>query len=156
PAYIVDGYAYLNSYDLGRGWTSLLRSWLHLEEAMEYANGKAIPTLKKRPVAVSDWLQRARSPSWSPDSYDAYTASREFWSWWAALQPKWRAVTVDQTPFREVHRPNAAGQSWGSLQTSGINGSLSILASLAWWGKACDGNVLASGEWDFAVADVQW
>ncbi|KAF8993812.1 hypothetical protein BDZ89DRAFT_900473, partial [Hymenopellis radicata] len=157
PAYVVDSYQYLISHDIGSAWKDLIRAWLLLEDAQGYLHGAPLPTLKKRPGAVADWVARGRPEQWKPLSpWTAVSGSRQFWGWWAALQPAWRGVSISQTPFRACHRTNAQGQAWGKLRTSGINGHLSVLAVLAWWGDACRGDESALGEWHEAVQDVDW
>ena len=117
---------------------------------------------KLRPAGVQYWAQcaRVRYPPIPPLANNIRKTAHDFWTWWAAIQPKWRAISVTDAPFREQHRPpNAEQEDWGSIQTSGCTGHFSTIAALAFWGQACTSapeSVLARCEWVAAVEDVEW
>jgi hypothetical protein len=50
-----------------------------------------------------------------------------------------------------------AGREWGPLYQWGVNGTLSIVASLYFWGRGVvDGEDALLREWEAAVVDVTW
>ncbi|KAJ7178654.1 hypothetical protein C8R43DRAFT_864114, partial [Mycena crocata] len=82
-----------------------------------------------------------------PAIQDAAVFGVEWWGWWREINPEWRAST-DAALLR------AEGGDWSALSITGINGFLSVLACLLWWGVALGGG--ERKDWDAAVSDVTW
>lgn len=67
------------------------------------------------------------------------------------MQPKWRTSEISK---REV------GGSWDELQKPGINGLLSVMAGLFYWGKSVrhggDDDDEGRSKWDELLMDIAW
>ncbi|KAJ7835179.1 hypothetical protein B0H14DRAFT_2590444 [Mycena olivaceomarginata] len=74
-------------------------------------------------------------------------------AWWNSLQPVWRTKDVDGQ-WSVVGGYGDGGREWGPLYQWGINGVLSIVASLYFWGRAVHENAKFCGRWEAAVGDV--
>ncbi|KIJ14163.1 hypothetical protein PAXINDRAFT_79801 [Paxillus involutus ATCC 200175] len=68
---------------------------------------------------------------WLPPIRDLNKFCAEFWAWWSTLQPKWRVLPLQPGTLHTIHE--VAGD-WTTLDKPGLNGFLSILAALKWWG----------------------
>lgn len=70
-----------------------------------------------------------------------------WWAWWAGIQPNGRGgllLRIDQN------------LDWSCLRVAGINGLISVIAVLLWWGiKVLDGGDRRV-RWLEAVDDVCW
>lgn len=114
------------SAPLGEEWQSMVEEWSQFEAQAGYGAGGFL-TSKHRPAAVGQWLKRARTADWWPQSLDSSRYALEFGHWWVAMQPAWRikdGKVVDELVEGE----------WGDLRVSGINGVLSVVAGLFFWG----------------------
>ncbi|KAK7015929.1 hypothetical protein R3P38DRAFT_2452251, partial [Favolaschia claudopus] len=70
-------------------------------------------------------------------------------AWWDSMQPSWR--TKEENGRWSVVRGYGQGAyHWG------VNGVLSIVASLFCWGVAVKGNADLRATWELAVNDVVW
>ncbi|KJA26036.1 hypothetical protein HYPSUDRAFT_133378, partial [Hypholoma sublateritium FD-334 SS-4] len=80
-----------------------------------------------RPRVIADWIQRARSPKYRPEVKNINTLAADFIAWW-----------------KGIRRP-------------GINGLLSIVAGLFFWGHAIrDAKPVAKERWLESVNDVSF
>ncbi|KAF9554474.1 hypothetical protein CPC08DRAFT_766685 [Agrocybe pediades] len=68
-------------------------------------------SMESRPAAVAAWIKRACAPNWRPEIQDLQAYEKEFKVWWKGL--------LD----------NEDG-----LAKPGVNGLLSVLAALLFWG----------------------
>ena len=112
---------------LGVTWSKLVEAWAAFEENASYREVKKLPAAN-RPEAVKAWIQRARSPSWRPSVPDIKSYEAEYMLWWATLQPAWRRSNTRNIIFSKVDG------DWESLQRPGLNGLLSVMAGLLFWG----------------------
>ncbi|KAF9501279.1 hypothetical protein BDN71DRAFT_1426888 [Pleurotus eryngii] len=92
-----------------------------------------------------------------------------WWKWWKSMQPSWRDIDEDielQRRHQDYHLSvcHAPG-AWSSMDKPGQNSFLSVVASLAWWGRAFtnahpDANWMMVDEdvptWILAARDVVW
>ncbi|RDB23146.1 hypothetical protein Hypma_009711 [Hypsizygus marmoreus] len=147
PAWFTTAMGMLQSKSLGPAWMALVSAWATFEAKENYQQqGKLLTT--RRPTAVADWIQRHRSPTWLP-KVDVASFEEDFSEWWKALQPGWRHADDGQLI-------RGAGD-WAetNLRRPGLNGVLSILAALFFWGvevaKGADARA-----WSHAVDDVAW
>jgi len=114
---------------MGAMWAKLVEAWVIFEGQAGYMGDKKLATTH-RPDAIKAWIARARSASWRPDILDIPTYESEFMLWWAALQPSWRKRSDGTTIFSKVEG------DWEALQRPGLNGMLSVMAGLLFWGVA--------------------
>jgi hypothetical protein len=102
-----------------------------------------------RPSCVKIWIQSARTMS--DDFVDNRVVLRalpaQWWSWWRVLQPSERGDSLSRI---EQH------MDWKQLNVAGINGILSIVVVLYWWGcKVCHHEDRIK-EWLKAVDEATW
>ncbi|KAJ7712967.1 hypothetical protein DFH07DRAFT_691429, partial [Mycena maculata] len=77
---------------------------------------------------------------------------RDWWGWWGGLQPEWRTKDSEGT---WVIRGDY-GKEWDVLSFWGINGTLSVVASVYFWGCSVQGDSAELEEWECAANDVAW
>ena len=78
-----------------------------------------------------------------------------------AMQPAWRNLTIRDVPLLKYTYPPLIEPdvSWGALDTHGINGYLSLLMALGWWGEVAlaePSTIIDLSEWSRACLDVEW
>ncbi|KDR76072.1 hypothetical protein GALMADRAFT_139832 [Galerina marginata CBS 339.88] len=127
-------------------WGELVRTWATFESQEKYL-GTTNLKCKHRPEVVKSWIRRARSAKWRPDSIDAPQFVIEFSQWWASLQPDWRLSTDEEVLFEEVDG------DWEVLRRPGINGLVSVLAALFFWGLAAAAAQDGVDKWAACVTD---
>ena len=136
PPWVSKSLDLFRSTSLGPEWDELVAGWLHFERTTEFMGVSKLGH-QNRPPAIGDWIQRARSPTFHPNIVDLGTYSSNFDAWWRSLQPVWR---VDGATNLLRRREG----DWTHLQCSGINGLLSVVAGLFFWGCAVQCNTAAS------------
>lgn len=147
PSWFLSASEMLHSEPLGQPWNQAVSLWEAFEVSTGFPDTRRLPKLRARhrPVFVGDWIQRARISTYRPNIPDFDDAGEKFTTWWASLQPQWR-VSDDGSLIRSCG-------SWEDLRRPGVNGLLSVLAALFFWGAAAGGK---DSRWDEAVADVVW
>lgn len=145
----VDAVELFNTDNLGPEWKLLVNSWLKFEQNMQYRAHGRLGT-HHRPQVVGDWIQHARPDKYQPDIGKQATFAKEFSAWWQSLQPEWRTVGADD------HLPRTI-KDWEEIRRLGINGLLSVVAALFFWGLAVQnkGSTLRSA-WLNALHDVAY
>lgn len=79
---------------------------------------------------------------------DVAAFKQQWWKWWTAIQPKWRAdIFVNGRP---VQRGDG---DWLELRKPGKNGLFLALLTLFWWRRL---ESPPSQDWLDAVLDVRW
>lgn len=137
------------SITLGSEWDALLSNWVKFEEASGYQDGLRLGT-KNRPRAIADWIQNARKPTFRPEIKNIGSFSVQFNAWWTSLQPDWRTNGPDTVLLRD-------GEDWECLRRPGLNGLLSVIAALFFWGRAMQKLPADAGAtWLEAVDDVSY
>ncbi|KAL1689037.1 hypothetical protein GGG16DRAFT_58633 [Schizophyllum commune] len=140
-----------------QSWIRLTSAWWALEQDNEYKEGKRVPTAKKRPPEIGEWIKRAREPDFAPtcpknkpheDFTDDWRGA--MWGWWSAINPASR-------PRDKAGRlGDRQGQvDWTPLDCRGPNGHLSVLKGLKWWFDM-EGESEGSDAWLDIVDDVQF
>ncbi|KAJ7618940.1 hypothetical protein DFH06DRAFT_956907, partial [Mycena polygramma] len=156
PEWFVKAHAQITRVDLGCHYHALVAAWTRIEHASRFECGPTNLSSKLRPKEVGTWIggQRWKRVTASTVSNPAEYAAQ--WQlWWDSLQPKWRKRGPDEN--WSVEEYGEKGREWGPLYQWGINGTLSILASLYFWGQAVSGAEGADLRvWEAAVADVTW
>jgi len=133
---------------LGPTWGKLVKVWITFEgrDGAVYKGTRKLLTTHQ-PDVIKAWIGRAQSSTWRPVILDTSAYEAEFMLWWAALQPSWRKSGDGSLIFSKV-----VGD-WEVLRRPGVNGMLSVLAGLFFWGVALrDSGIVCKG-WNRAVSD---
>ncbi|KAG6914544.1 hypothetical protein DXG01_016688 [Tephrocybe rancida] len=102
---------------LGEEWTDLVQFWVNFKSTEAYA-GKEYLYTKHCPSFIQEWIKRRRSPTFMPvKAENLKTAEDSMRAWWDAIP-------------RE------------KLLLSGLNGVLSLLVGLFFWGGGIPANNL--------------
>ncbi|KAJ7018846.1 hypothetical protein C8F04DRAFT_976565, partial [Mycena alexandri] len=155
PPWLRTVLSHLMARDLGCHYKSLLTALVRLEESAGFEqNGKALPTSKWRPLKVQKWIRGARGSRTKtlPEVHDVAAYAKAWNAWWDALQPPWRKRGEDGLWIVG----GKYGAEFGALDASGINGCISIVASLCFWGAAKTHDRESRAVWETAVNDVVW
>ncbi|KAJ7093763.1 hypothetical protein C8R44DRAFT_645827, partial [Mycena epipterygia] len=131
-------------------------AWIRVEAASKFAQGPTKLPAAGRPGQVGLWISRAR---WQRGVADPVVTNpgayaNEWQAWWDSLQPEWRVREADGAWSNAEYR--GKGQEWGPLTQWGVNGTLSIVASLYFWGCRARGDADLEEVWETAVLDVLW
>ncbi|KAF9472819.1 hypothetical protein BDN70DRAFT_763239, partial [Pholiota conissans] len=129
PDWFKSAISMLSSADLGPEWQELLELWKNFEVKENYRHVAKLGN-SHRPISIKDWIQRGRSPVWRPVIAKPANYGKEYMRWWTLLQPAWRLSSRGSIIFNEIDG------DWESLRRPGVNGLLSVLASLFHWGSA--------------------
>lgn len=146
PPWLTNTVSMMSSGNLGLRWTALLQAWVAFEEQHHYTGTTKLGTTS-RPAAVGCWIQCARSAAYRPQITDFRSYEAMHLKWWLSLQPDWR-LGEDEDVL------NAVDGDWGELKKPGINGLVSILASLFFWGSGMAAAGKKAKHWDSAVEDM--
>ncbi|KAI5821561.1 hypothetical protein K523DRAFT_258013 [Schizophyllum commune Tattone D] len=156
PEWVTANFALLNRPELGAKYVAAVTAWLRLEEKWGFdANkGTNVTGTGGRPDLLTRWIRGGRAPRVKrlPIVIDVRAFEKEFWAWWAGIQPSWRKLNADGRPSedREVDESG----DWGLLGVHGQNGLLNVIAALCWWGIALDGRT--SRSWDRCLDEAIW
>lgn len=132
---------------LGNGWLSLVAAWIHFKEILKCELNGTL-SAKGRPVAIADWIQRARNPNWRPPMVDSKAYGDKHLAWWTSLQPEWRVLDG------EAGLACSEDGNLQSLKRPGANSLLSVIASLYFWGDKVRAAGKKSKRWDNAVDNM--
>ncbi|KAK6993081.1 hypothetical protein R3P38DRAFT_3224091 [Favolaschia claudopus] len=154
PKWFVDAHASMTKVDLGIHFHALIFAWTRMEKASRFEHGPTNLSPKLRPALVSSWITRGRRGSdFVVDNPEEYA---EMWQrWWDSLQPAWRVRDTDGS-WSVTAGYGAGGREWGPLYQWGVNGILSVVASLYFWGRGLTDNEQLRARWEAAVGDVVW
>ncbi|KAJ7481673.1 hypothetical protein FB451DRAFT_977322, partial [Mycena latifolia] len=150
PMWVADARKALRDGEGGESWDRVVELWWAVEEKGAFQGpGKGVAA-KIRPAQVGGWIQRARTGGPSPAVKDLYAFTVQWWKWWVAMNPGWRA-RIDGGKRLE----KGGEGEWGSVAQTGPNGLLNVLICLRWWrDELRQGD--AATEWAEAVDDVRW
>ncbi|KAJ7436520.1 hypothetical protein B0H11DRAFT_1754793 [Mycena galericulata] len=154
--WFADAYTAMTRQNLGPHFDAVVAAWLRMEVASKYEQGPTNLPSKGRPKQVGSWISAARGTRGSADPKvtDPEAYAVEWQAWWDALQPAWRKK--DDDGKWSVTGGYGGGKEWGALYQWGVNGTLSIVASLYFWGCAVGENADRKMAWEGAVLDVSW
>ncbi|KAK7050131.1 hypothetical protein R3P38DRAFT_3173191 [Favolaschia claudopus] len=157
-------YKEVTATKLGDNFNALLVAMIELERAYEWEKTQVGLKTTNRPSPVSSWIRAGRgtrggimSGGFGPSIGNIVKYEEGWWDWWRALQPAWR-VKDAANRFERGEYPQPTAENWLTLRAPGPNGSLSLVASLYWWGQRLE-KVVDSEEkrtWVEAVTDVKW
>lgn len=149
PLWVVNALRGFPSTSLGPGWDTLLRNWLQFEQDEGYQDCRRLGS-RNRPRIIADWIQWARKPTFKHEIKNQDIFAEEFNAWWRGLQPAWRIDNASDLLRRD-------GDDWTCLRCSGVNGLLSVLAALYFWGcHVQPGTVAFKSRWSEALDDVSY
>ncbi|KAJ6503113.1 hypothetical protein DFH09DRAFT_944205 [Mycena vulgaris] len=154
--WFANGYAAMTQVSLGCHFDALIAAWTRIEYASRFEHSSSNLSTKDRPKQVGTWiaLQRGKRGAGPPEVTDSVAYAAQWQLWWDSLQPAWRGR--DANGAWSVAEYGEGGKDWGPLYRWGVNGALSLVASLYFWGCG----VLQRGEsaetWETAVCDVTW
>ncbi|KAJ7050234.1 hypothetical protein C8F01DRAFT_1001054 [Mycena amicta] len=138
--------------DLGSRYNALVMAWIALERGYSWGTVSLFIPASGRPKQVGSWIRSRRKAGKATKIPNVSLYAKEWWSWWGKSQPSWRKVK-DGRPART----KADGRSWEGLVVPGLNGMISVVASLYWWGCVlAEKNQGMSQDWKDAVEDVIW
>lgn len=128
PLWVTNALTLFNSANLGAEWQALISAWLEFEKVSDYEEIQRL-RCRRRPHAVGEWIQNARTVTYRPKIKNISKFATEFAAWWKNIQPTWRMENVNsQTPQEEGN--------WDEIRRPGLNGLLSVIAGLFFWGNA--------------------
>ncbi|KAJ6491114.1 hypothetical protein C8R45DRAFT_1138184 [Mycena sanguinolenta] len=161
PTWIVQSVTDLTQSDLGCHFAAVLVALVRLETAAGYEAGhvKRLPGGKAltRPKVIGEWIKGRRgTKSKTPPSISDVAAHVAEWDeWWDKIQPEWRLKDVSGKWRIDVAYED--GWDWGSLGAMGVNGLVSAVAALYFWGVAVRmGTQAQISRWEDSVHDVAW
>ncbi|KAJ7652316.1 hypothetical protein B0H17DRAFT_1214982 [Mycena rosella] len=160
PPWFVDGRAVLSKQDLGCHFDALIAAWTRIEYASRFEHGPTNLSSKGRPAQLGIWIAGGWGRRGSlPVISDVALFAEKWGLWWTSLQPGWREKGRDGK-WSSGGEYGEGGKDWGPLYQWGVNGTLTLLAGLYFWGCALKAGVhdseVGMGEWEDAVADVTW
>ena len=103
--------------------------------------------MKARPPFIAKWIRYARSPTWRPSIMNVPALETAFHAWWKGLQLDWRMSDDGLTILDKTDG------DWDQLRQPGLNGILSVMACLFYWGCEAQGNMEHCTGWASAVED---
>ena len=148
----------ITKVDLGCHFHALVAAWTCVEAASRWENSGTNLSSKGRPKQVGNWIATGRGKRGTPPRVaDPVAFAQEWANWWDSLQPEWRVKRKDGT-WSTDGGYGKDGKDWGPLYQWGVNGTLSILAALYFWGcRIVDDKSAERKEvWEAAVNDVVW
>lgn len=135
-----------NEPPLGDRWAELVRLWTAFEEKEAFEeHGKL--SAKHRPLCIGKWIGCARSPTWRPTITSIPAFEKSFQVWWCDLQPSWRISGNGSIALDRVDG------DFEALRKPGLNGILSVMAALFYWGCKVQRNAKYCASWASAVED---
>ncbi|PBK63850.1 hypothetical protein ARMSODRAFT_893784 [Armillaria solidipes] len=154
PQWFVLAYNAFAAGGLGSTYGDLLTTFATLEKTLGFQQVRMGLQAKGRPELLSFWVGRGRMKRAMPvlKMEDIPEFRDTWWAWWRSLQPGWRKPGSVGRMQQDLY-----GDKWTSLNVSGPNGWLGIVATLFWWGKAVEKlEASARDEWMEAVSDSLW
>ncbi|KAJ3872040.1 hypothetical protein F5051DRAFT_445576 [Lentinula edodes] len=125
-------FEYLN-HDLGVDYIYLIRAWIKLERIKDWVYSSKGISAKLRPKELSHWIANCRYDRRNNDpkfqKQDINRFGINFVTWWNSLVNQISTVSGENSDGDGRVR-----KEWGTLNTSGKNGWLSIIVCLKWWG----------------------
>lgn len=131
---------------LGERWAILVELWVEFEKKEGFKEHGFLPA-KGRPECVSEWIRRGRPPGWMP-TVTASKLETAFKAWWLSLQPKGRVSGKGAMIATDLE-----SGGWEVLRKPGLNGLLSALVGLFYWGGALKRSAKQHAAWATCVED---
>lgn len=122
PTWFSSALTMLRSEELGPTWLHLVSLWEVFERKHDFKPADGRPKLSStcQPSCIGEWMKNARRPSWRPVVNEKISFNSQFEAdfsaWWAILLPEKSTASCIAKP--------------------GVNGLLSIVAALFFWGSS--------------------
>lgn len=137
--------------DLGPQYAEFLGHWFHFERLHNWNKSGGRLAGSGRPTLISKWIKEGRylprctEPLIGVDGLEHYLGELDVW--WKSMRPK--------TAFDRED----VDSEWLAMDKCGINGWLSIVVGLKWWGEclkllAGDGLKASTKEWLLMLEDL--
>ncbi|KAJ7895676.1 hypothetical protein B0H13DRAFT_2338752 [Mycena leptocephala] len=158
PKWLHDCVELLLAQDLGGHFRALVATLIRLETAFGFdVKNDATLSAEGRPVQVHNWIKGGRAKTKKiPAIKNIQKYADEWGKWWDRLQPAWRERDRDGRWRTGGDTSYGPANEWDALDCPGVNGCLSLVASLYFWGACTDQPPLIKERWDSAVQDVTW
>ncbi|KAJ7631457.1 hypothetical protein DFH06DRAFT_1005162 [Mycena polygramma] len=155
PDWFVKAREQMLQKDLGAHYNAAVAAWTRIETACKFSDSGSKLSAKKRPGEIATWITAARWMRGQPTPVptDPERFEREFWEWWGTLQPTWRQK---DGAGNWVITEEYGGEWEDALLHWGMNGTLSVIAALCFWGSAAVDSPEHRTRWEEAVNDVAW
>ncbi|KAJ7751468.1 hypothetical protein B0H14DRAFT_3513252 [Mycena olivaceomarginata] len=154
PTWFSEAHAKLTAIDIGPHYAAVVAAWTRLEEASRFEQGPTNLPSKNRPKEVTAWISSGRKQTSNTEVSEPAEFADTWYTWWDLLQPAWRRQEGDGVWSTSSY--GEGGREWGPLYQWGVNGTLSIVASLYFWGCAVRGKEELRTRWEAALSDVVW
>ncbi|KAG6906587.1 hypothetical protein DXG01_013050 [Tephrocybe rancida] len=155
---------HLHSMELREKWAASITTWTLFEDAMS-SNSKVGLTAKSQPEEWQKWVSKSQNGVRAYDATPLISDPLEFgyavMAWWKHMQPEFRQTTdVLPAPVYQPSQPSPGSTDvWTTLRKGGLNGMVTILTLLAWWGQALSRRSQFQEDsrplWDRTVDDVR-
>lgn len=139
PAWIHNAFEFLTRGVIDKGFRELVDTFILIERTYGFKSGMEGFTRINRPTIVTKWINNGR---WRRKRmYSAMSAAelsvfeKDWWKWWGNIQPSWRKPG-DKTEIKT----DTNVDDWRTVVKPGINGWVSVLASLRWWRSSAFGH----------------
>jgi hypothetical protein len=138
---------------LGPHFHAALEAWTRLEAACKFESPSHKLSATNRPEEIFKWINGARGlKQRAPMVEDPERFARQWWSWWDLLQPEWRV--------RDAEGKWVLSETYGEWDNKllhwGLNGVLSVIAGVYFWGCAVVDEPDLLDNWEVAVHDLSW
>ncbi|KAK0496499.1 hypothetical protein EDD18DRAFT_1353272 [Armillaria luteobubalina] len=90
--------------------------------------------LTLRPDWLSHWIQCGQKAVPHCQLKDLTMMNEEWWAFWKSLQPAWRDIHGVKGPLSASCRGSAVRGEWGEMSKHGVNGVITTVAGLVFWG----------------------
>ncbi len=143
---------------LGPRWQRLVDCFTLLKEENNFEKRGELAG-DGRPAMLSKWIQygrltRSKTMPTTLDASNLAAFKHAYQTWYDGLQPDWREKEGEDWKRPKLGRKQ---QDWGLLDVRGINGMLSVVACLYWWGMVVSEQAQSDfDEWERAAEDVSW
>lgn len=145
----LNGLALITGHELGSQWRCLIKAWLWFEALSNFnKDSKAALLATGRPASIGQWIKCYCASNYHPEISNPTSFASKFSTWWHCLQPQWRIQEGSSTLLQDING------NWSALRCPSINGILSAIAALFFWGYAIINTPNTKAEWDNMVLDM--
>ncbi|PBK88778.1 hypothetical protein ARMGADRAFT_1033764 [Armillaria gallica] len=78
-----------------------------------------------------------------------------WWAYWKSLQLDWCGIKEVKGPLSHMHCQDDITEDWGELEKQGIDGVVSLVTGLGFWGILCKGRMChQKDQWDDTIEET--
>jgi len=133
---------------LGECWAVLVEVWVEFKKKEGFKEWGFL-LAKEWPECVSEWIRHGRPPAWTPAITAVSKLEMAFRMWWVSLQPKWWVSAKGAIITTDLE----SGDDWDHLRKPGLNGLLSVLVGLFYWGRTPKRSAKQRAAWATSLED---